>query len=262
MAHPGLRWARIGTTDVPGRRIGALLDEGHVASLNKSNPTNQHQQPASNQDIYGDSQAPIFPSIPKNVNHLQLIDLITMMNIAQHKGQPQDQSASPATVSTPRAVVRKSPSPLPARHVQERKPERSCSPVRKSQPTTRSVIVSKTLTVRHALDLHTHLDLLIDGRIHHWTSRRTSRWMMRKRHLVFPMEKMKEVPGTCLLHNMHSSVTSSKGAFKIVPARTKGAARASLLDLGEKEKTDKVSWMDQPSLLDTMASPLQKIGAL
>ena len=40
----------------------------------------------------------------------------------------------------------------------------------------------------------------------------------------------------------------------MIPAKTKGAARASLLDLGEEEKTDKVSWMDQPLLVDTMAS--------
>ena len=50
------------------------------------------------------------------------------------------------------------------------------------------------------------------------------------------------------------AVMSSKGSFKIVPAKTKRAARASLLDLGEDEKTDGVSWMDQLSLLDTMAS--------
>ena len=51
------------------------------------------------------------------------------------------------------------------------------------------------------------------------------------------------------------AVTLSKGSFKIVTVRTKRAARASLLDLGEVEKTDKVSWMDhQPSLLDMMPS--------
>ena len=98
-----------------------------------------HQCPADNPDVSVDSGATIFPSIPKYVNQIQLIDFITMMNIAQHKGQSRDQPSGPATVSTPRAVVRKSPSPLPARHVWDRTPERSRSPVRESlDPQTRT----------------------------------------------------------------------------------------------------------------------------
>ena len=50
------------------------------------------------------------------------------------------------------------------------------------------------------------------------------------------------------------AVTSSKGTCKINPAKTKRAARASLLDLGDTEVPDRVSWLDQPSLQDTMAS--------
>ena len=47
------------------------------------------------------------------------------------------------------------------------------------------------------------------------------------------------------------AVTTSKGSFKVNPAKTR---RASLLDLGDSEVTDRVSWLDQPSLQDTMAS--------
>ena len=166
---------------------------------------------------------------------MQLIDFMAMMNIAQHKGQPRDQPSSPATVSTPRAVVRKSPSPLPARHVRDRTPKVSVSSEKVDPQPGQIAIVWKALTVHHAQDLHTHLDLLTGGRIHHWTSGRPSRQMQRKRHLAFPMEKMRKVPGKCLLHNMHSSdVTLSKGCFKIVTVRTKRAARASLFDLGEE----------------------------
>ena len=50
------------------------------------------------------------------------------------------------------------------------------------------------------------------------------------------------------------AVTSSKGTYKVNPAKTKRAARASLLDLGDTEVPDRVSWLDQPSLQDTMAS--------
>ena len=50
------------------------------------------------------------------------------------------------------------------------------------------------------------------------------------------------------------AVTTSKGTYKVNPAKTKRAARASLLDLGDTEVPDRVSWLDQPSLQDTMAS--------
>ena len=50
------------------------------------------------------------------------------------------------------------------------------------------------------------------------------------------------------------AVTTSKGSYKVNPAKTKRASRASLLDLADTEGTDRVSWLDQPSLQDTMAS--------
>ena len=50
------------------------------------------------------------------------------------------------------------------------------------------------------------------------------------------------------------AVTTSKGSFKVNPAKTKRASRASLLDLGGPEVTDRVSWLDQPSPQDTMVS--------
>ena len=50
------------------------------------------------------------------------------------------------------------------------------------------------------------------------------------------------------------AVTTSKGSFKVNPAKTSRASRASLLDLGDSEVTDRVSWLDQPSLKDMMAS--------
>ena len=49
-------------------------------------------------------------------------------------------------------------------------------------------------------------------------------------------------------------MTSSKGTFKVNPAKSRRASRASLMDLEESEVTDRVSRLDQPSLVDTMAS--------
>ena len=50
------------------------------------------------------------------------------------------------------------------------------------------------------------------------------------------------------------AVTTSNRSFKVNPAKTRRASRASLLDLGDSEVTDRVLWLDQPSLKDTMAS--------
>ena len=50
------------------------------------------------------------------------------------------------------------------------------------------------------------------------------------------------------------AVTTSKGSFKVNPAKSRRAPRVSLLELGDSEVTDQVSWLDQPSLKDTMAS--------
>ena len=50
------------------------------------------------------------------------------------------------------------------------------------------------------------------------------------------------------------AVSMSKGSFKLNPAKTKRASRAPLLDLGDTEVTDRISWLDQPSLQDTMVS--------
>ena len=47
---------------------------------------------------------------------------------------------------------------------------------------------------------------------------------------------------------------TSKGSFKVNPAKSGRASRASLLDLGDSEVTDRVSWLDQPSLKNTMTS--------
>ena len=53
------------------------------------------------------------------------------------------------------------------------------------------------------------------------------------------------------------AVSTSKGSFKLNPAKTKRTSRASLLDLGDTEVTDRISWLDQPSLQDTMASTVR-----
>ena len=56
------------------------------------------------------------------------------------------------------------------------------------------------------------------------------------------------------------AVTASKGSFKVNPAKTKQASRAFLQDLGDPEVTDRVSWLDQPSLQDTLVFSTARIA--
>ena len=80
----------------------------------------------------------LFPSIPKVINQVQLLDFIAMMNLVQQKTETRDVTKGPATVSSPRTVVRKSLSPPPPHYERDRVPDRSRSPVRKSPPTGRT----------------------------------------------------------------------------------------------------------------------------
>ena len=50
------------------------------------------------------------------------------------------------------------------------------------------------------------------------------------------------------------AVMSSKGSFKVNHAKSRRVSRALLMDLGDSEVTNRVSWLDQPSLMHTMAS--------
>ena len=169
------------------------------------------------------------------------------MNIAQHKGQPRDQLAGPATVSTPRAAVRKSPSPLPSRDVQDRTPERSWSPVRKSRPITRTDHYSFEGSDSSSCLRSSHSSISLDR----WPD---SPLDFRAAIQVYETEKHFQWRRwgkfqECLLHNMHSSDRRSHHlkAFKIVPARKKRAARASV-GSGWRGK-DWQGFLDGPTIL-------------
>ena len=47
-------------------------------------------------------------------------------------------------------------------------------------------------------------------------------------------------------YHLFRQAVTSQGMFKINPAKSHRASRASLLDLGEGEVTDRVSWLYQP----------------
>ena len=162
------------------------------------------------------------------------------MNIAQHKGQPRDQPAGPATVLHPEQ--------LSGSH------HHHCQLVMYRTRSLRGLglqweslvpqpeqiaIVLKALTVRHAQDLY----FLTGGRIPHWTSGRPSRYMKPK-SISNGEDEGSSKSVCCTICTLQ---TSSKEAFKIVPARKKRAARASV-GSGWRGK-DWQGFLDGPTVL-------------
>ena len=94
----------------------------------------------------------------------------------------------------------------------------------------------------------------------HSTSMQRWTWIRREH---FQRTRMLRATARSLQHNMKSS-----GKLSLLPReRTRSTlprlgARASLLDLGDTEVPDRVSWLDQPSHQDTMASTARIVQGL
>ena len=135
----------------------------------------------------------------------------------QRKGVTPDVAAGPATVWSPRTVARKYPSPSLVR--------RSHSP-------------AKTFRYVERYSFESSSDSPSRSRFSKGDDDESS---------------VKRI-SSAQYQLFRQAVTSSIGSYKSVLSRSKWAARASLLDLGEDERTERMPRTDQPSLLDTMAS--------
>ena len=74
-------------------------------------PASLDQDEVPAPDVSSDSGSTLFQSIPKTSNQADLLDILTMVTMMQRKGVTPDVAAGPATVSSPRTVARKYPSP-------------------------------------------------------------------------------------------------------------------------------------------------------
>ena len=234
----------------------------------------------------GTSTPLLFPSIPKTINQATLVDFMSMWTLLQRRMElpsVPDNSISPTVQTsltvperdsdntrsaTPAGSPTRTKSPERFLHTpqssisslvrrakeadrQARTPVRPPrTPVRRSRnhsesgdsrsrsPLSRSSSVESAARDESPLNFNAALDM---------DSKR-----------AFSEDEDAEGDGKKIsaaqYDTFRQAVTSSRGTFKINPAKTKRAARASLLDLGETEVPDRVSWLDQPSLQDTMAS--------
>ena len=200
-----------------------------------------------------------IPKILKTFDQVQLLDLLAMI---QRKGDTPDMPSSLAMVSSSRAVVRKSPSPWPDHSGHGRLSDRSRTPVRRARATSRwgcddecysfedSECTSRSRSSHSLRSPDLHPDSPVD-----FLSAIQPEEMTMTTSLSDSEDEDRSSKKVSLAQYeiFRQAVTSSKGSYKIVPAKTKRAIRASRLDLGDDEKTDQLLWLDQPSLLDTMA---------
>ena len=234
----------------------------------------------------GTSTPLLFPSIPKTINQATLVDFMSMWTLLQRRMElpsVPDNSISPTVQAslpvperdsdntrsaTPAGSPTRTKSPERFLHTrqssisslvrrakeadrQARTPVRPPrTPVRRSRnhsesgdsrsrsPLSRSSSVESAARDESPLNFNAALDM---------DSKR-----------AFSEDEDAEGDGKKIsaaqYDTFRQAVTSSRGTFKINLAKTKRTARASLLDLGETEVPDRVSWLDQPSLQDTMAS--------
>ena len=213
--------------------------------------------------------SPLFPSLPTSFNQASMVDLMAMFTLFQKRmdqGTALPSAQDVPAVSTTPAVGRlpspvrsvspvRSPVPIARTPAQVRwSPDRrSRSPVRSARGADSSNEFSRSRSPLHRSSSHGS------------PARATSPVDF---SAVLEPEEKKDVPisdddddeestkkvSAAQYQIFRQAVTSSKGSYKSVPAKVQHASRASLLDLGEKETSERVSWLDQPSLQDTMKS--------
>ena len=268
-----------GPAPLPAAGVDGSAGQGNLAATPVGGPDVS--------SLTGTSTPPLFPSMPKTIDQSTLVDLISMWTLLQRRlDQPsvQDDNNSPPVKSslpapghdstnrrsvtpagsperrpksperflhTPQSsissLVRRAkeaerqartpvrPPRMPvrrARNHSESRDSRSRSPLSRSSSVESTARDESPLNFNAALDVDSNRDISEDE-----DSEGDSKKISAAHYEIF-----------------RQAVTTSKGTYKVNPAKTKRAARVSLLDLGDTEVPDRVSWLDQPSLQDTMAS--------
>ena len=207
--------------------------------------------PAAGQDssMLSDVSSLLFPSLPRAINQTTWIDFMSMWTLMQRRMDPgmavpyaQARPAAQSSVPTPRdddtpPRMSKTPPRTP-----DRRPR---TPVRRSRtPVRRARVMDDT---REATRSRSPIRRLSSSES---PPRDASPVNF---SAALDSDKAKKV-SAAQYQLFRQAVTTSKGSFKVNPAKSRRASRASLLDLGDSEVTDRVSWLDQPPLKDTMAS--------
>ena len=217
--------------------------------------------PVARQDnsMVSDVSSLMFPSLPGSVNQETFVDFMSMWTLMQ--GRMDSGMAAPDTQSKPvdqtpttrhdQTPPRRSGIPVRRSRTPDRRPRtpvrrargmdesrnstRSRSPIRRSS-------FSESCT-RDASPVDFSAALNTEDKVKDRTISEDA-----------DDEGSQKKVSAAQYQLLRQAMTSSKGTFKVNPSKSRRAPRASLMDLGESEVSDRVSWLDQPSLVDTMAS--------
>ena len=231
-----------------------------------------HGTPAGNTPAAGQDSSMLsvvssllFPSLPRAINQTTLIDFMSMWTLMQRRMDPgmavpyaQARPTAQSTIPTPRdddTPPRRSKTSPRTPDRQPRMPvKRSRTPVRKTRglDDTGESIRSRSPIRRSSLSDSPPRDASPVN----FSAALDSEDKVKDRSITDDEDEdgtQKKVLAA-QYQLFRQAVMTSKVSFKVNPAKSRRASRASLLDLGDSEVTDRVSWLDQPSLKDTMAS--------
>ena len=218
------------------------------------------QRPASD-----DGSSLIFPSLPGQINQAGLLDFMSMMTLMQRRFGEGIPIVTPETTARPargssavpvhRRLIDCSPSPYRDNNTTGSPVRSSLSPVRRCrdfEDSPRSITCSRSPLRTSSssespsrdgspVDFKAAINPECTGRDRTFADGEdedsSSRKISSARYQIF-----------------RQAVTSSKGSFKLNLAKSRRAARASLMDFGDGRVTKCMSWLEQLSLTDTMAS--------
>ena len=223
--------------------------------------------PTAGQDssMLSDVSSLLFPSLPRAINQTTLIDFMSMWTLMQHLMDPgmavpyaQARPTAQSTVPTPRdddTPPRRSKTPPRMPDRRPRTPvRRSRTPVRRTRgfDDTRESTPSRSPIRRSSSSDSPPRDASPVN----FSAALDSEDKVKDRSIADDEDEdgaQKKI-SAAQYQLFRQVVTTSKGSFKVNPAKSCRGSRASLLDLGDSEVTDRLSWLDQPSLKDTMAS--------
>ena len=222
--------------------------------------------PAAGQDssMLSDVSSLLFPSLPRAIKQTTLIDFLSMWTLMQCQMEPG--MAVPYAQARPAAQ-----STIPMPRDDDSPPRRSKTPPRTPDRPPRTLLRRSRTPVRRATGMDYSRESTRsrspirrssssespprDASSVNFSAASDSEDKAKDKSMTDEDEDGAQKKVSAAQYQLFwQAVTTSNGSFKVNPAKSPRASRASLLDLGDSEVTDWVSWLDQPSLKDTMAS--------
>ena len=229
-------------------------DDGPAAQGTPAENATVDRQDAS---IVSDVSSLIFPSMPRRINQETLLDFMSMWTLMQRRmdGPTAPDAQSRPVVQTPTTTHDQSPTRRPETPVRcSRTPDRRPrTPVRRARvlDETRDSTRSRSPVRRSS----SSESCIRDGSLVNFSAALNTEDKVKDRTLSDEEDdERSQKKVSAAQYQFRQAVTSSKGTFKVNPSKSRRAPRASLMYLGETESSDRVSWLDQPCLVDTMAS--------